>query len=84
MSIFGTEIMKSNECLLFIKTAIDNGSSKEEALDDMIMIDNLLSVERNHLLSFGSVKKTTRGHYRKGTTLSNALMNVINSRIENK
>lgn len=78
---YGTEVMKSDECLLFVETAIENGSDVKEALEDMRMIDNMLSVERNHLLAFGSVKKTSRGHYRRGTTLSNALMGVIDARV---
>lgn len=77
---YGTEVMKDNECLLFVETAMENGSDVHEAMQDMRMIDNLLAVERNHKLSFGSVKKTKSGHYRKGTLLSNALENVIDAR----
>lgn len=81
MKKYGTEIMKDDECLLFVETAIENGSSAKEAIEDMRMIDNMLSVERNHLLAFGSVKKTSRGHYRRGTTLSNSIMGVVEARV---
>lgn len=81
-SKYGTEIMGNEECLMFVETAIENGSAPNEAIQDMRMIDNLLSVERNHLISFGSVKKTKSGHYRKGTLLADALENVINARAD--
>jgi hypothetical protein len=79
-SKYETEVMKSEECLLFLETAIENGTSVADAIEDMRMIDNLLAVERNHLLAFGTVKKTNAGHYRRGTLLSNALENVVNAR----
>ena len=72
--------MKDDECLLFVETAIENGSDPTEALEDMRMIDNLLTVERNHLLSFGFVKKTNSGRYRKGSALIDVLENVITAR----
>ena len=79
-SKYNTQVMKDEECLLYLQTALENGSDVNEAIQDMRMIDNLLSVERNHLISFGAIKKTGRGYYRKGTMLSDNLENVINAR----
>jgi hypothetical protein len=77
---YGTSVMKDEECLLFAETAIENGSDVNEAIQDMRMIDNLLTAERNHLLVFGTISKTKTGNYRKGSLLSTTLENVINAR----
>ena len=72
--------MNDMECLLFVETAIENGSDVNEAIQDMRMIDNMLHMERLHIVSFGFVRKTSAGHYRRGTTLANALESIIDSR----
>lgn len=33
-SKYGTEVMKDDECLLFVETAIENGSDVNEAIED--------------------------------------------------
>lgn len=38
---YGTEIMKDEEVLLFVETAVENGSDAKEAIQDMKMIDTL-------------------------------------------
>jgi len=79
-SKYGTQFMKDFECLLFVETAIENGSDPHEAIQDMKMIDNLLISERNHFLSFGTIKKTASGRYRKGNVLSDILENIVEAR----
>lgn len=78
---YGTVVMSEEECLEFAATCIDNGSSPEEAIKDMRMIDTLLAVERTHLLSHPFVRKTASGRYRKGTALWDAFEGVINARV---
>lgn len=80
-SKYGTSVMKEKECLLLVQTALENGSDPNQAIQDMRMIDTLLSVKRNHLLAFGTVKKTRAGYYRRNSTLANALENVIDARV---
>lgn len=77
---YGTEIMKDEEVLLFVETAMENGSNTEEAIQDMKMIDTLLTAKRNHLLAFGSVKTTATGRIRKGTSLYNTLDGIVGAR----
>lgn len=72
--------MKEEECLLFVETCLENGSNVHEAIEDMRMIDNLLNMERIHLVVHGEVKRTASGHYRRGTTLANALDSVVSAR----
>ena len=44
---YGTEIMKDEEVLLFVETAVENGSDAKEAIQDMKMIDTLKWVNHN-------------------------------------
>lgn len=80
---YNTEIMKDEEVLLYVETAIENGSSPQEAIADMRMIDTLLAVERNHILAFGSVNRTAAGRYRRNSTLVHALDSVVTARALN-
>lgn len=77
---YGTEIMKDEEVLLFVETAVENGSDANEAIQDMKMIDTLLTAKRNHLLAFGSVKTTATGRIRKGSSLYNTLEGIVSAR----
>jgi hypothetical protein len=79
-SKYGLEVIKDEEALLYAQTCMENGSDPEEAIQDMKMIDNLLTTERNHLLAFGSVNKTSTGRYRKNSFLHNSLDSVITAR----
>jgi hypothetical protein len=82
--IFETSIMKNEEVILFVKASTDNGSDLETAYEDMRMIDDLLHIKRLHLVVHGQIKRTTAGHIRKGTSLYDAINDIINSRVQNK
>lgn len=77
---YGTEIMKDEECLLFLEAAIPNNATIPEAIQDMRMIDNLLLAKRNHLLAFGTIKTTQRGYFKKNTMLANMFDSIITAR----
>lgn len=77
---FGTAVMKTEESLLFIKAAIKNGADLETAYDDMKMIDDILHMTRLHIVVHGEIKRTKAGNMRKGTTLYDAISDMIESR----
>ncbi len=79
-SKYGLSSIKDDEALLLVETAMQNGSDPQEAIEDMKMIDNLLTIKRNHLLAFGSIKTTSRGFARKGTSLFNGFDSVVTAR----
>lgn len=83
ISKYELEVMKDDEALLFIETAIENGSDPSEAIADMRMIDSFMHMKKLHFAIHGQIKKTKAGNFRKGTELSNALMSVINGRANN-
>lgn len=78
--VFDTSVMKTEEVILFVKAATENGSDLETAYDDMRMIDDILHLKRLHLAVHGQIKKTKAGHLRKGTSLYDAISDVIGSR----
>lgn len=77
---YGTEIMKDEECFLFLEAATENNTSIIEAIQDMRMIDNMLLAKRNHILVFGTIKTTQRGYFRKDSKLFNVFDNIITAR----
>jgi hypothetical protein len=79
-SKYGTNIMKDNEVLLFVQTAIQNGSDTQEAIDDMKMIDSLLYSKRLHLKIHGHIKLTKNGYLRKGSDLYTLMESIIQGR----
>jgi hypothetical protein len=78
--IFQTSVMKTEEVLLFVKAAVENGSSIEEANEDMRMVDDILNIKRIHMVVHGEIKRTRSGHLRKGTSLYDSIEAIINSR----
>ena len=80
---FGTSVMKTDEVFLFVKAATEGGADLETALDDMHMIDDILHLKRLHLAVHGAIKKTRAGHLRKGTSLYDAINDIIQSRCKN-
>lgn len=80
--LFETSVMKTDEVVLFIKTAVENGSSLEDAYDDMNLIDDLLHMQRLHIAVHGFVRRTKAGHLRKGTSLYDSFERIIESRIK--
>lgn len=80
---FGTAIVKTEEALLLVKAAMENGADLETAYDDMKMIDHILQIKRLHFVVHGQIKLTRAGHLRKGTSLYNAIDSIISSRCVN-
>lgn len=79
---FGTSVMKTDEAFLFVKVARDNGADLETAYEDMKMIDDILHLKRLHLVVHGHIKTTKAGNLRKGTSLYDAISDVIGARCE--
>lgn len=77
---FGTSIMKTDEVVLFVKAARENGADLATAVEDMHMIDDILHLKRLHLAVHGVIKKTKAGYLRKGTGLYDAINDIIGSR----
>lgn len=80
---FETSVMKTDEVILFIKGATNLGVDLETAYNDMKMIDDILHLKRLHLVVHGSIKTTRAGHLRKGTSLYDAISDLIGSRCQN-
>lgn len=78
--IFGTSIMKTDEAFLFVKAATQAGSDLKTAYDDMKMIDDILHLKHLHFVVHGSIKKTKAGNLRKGTSLYDAINDIIGAR----
>lgn len=74
--------MKDEEAMLFVETCLENGSGVDEALQDMRMIDNMLSAERNYILVAKVVTKTSRGYYRKNSSLHDQWQRILEGRVK--
>ena len=81
---FETAVVKTDEAVMLVQAAVENGADLETAYDDMKMIDDLLHMKRLHLAIHGQIKKTQAGHFRKGSTLYNALDSIISARVKSK
>ena len=79
---FGTSVIKTEEVVLFVKAATESGVDLETAYDDMKMIDDILHLKRLHLAVHGFINKTKAGYFRKGTSLYDAISDVIGARCE--
>ena len=77
---FGTAVVKTDEALLFVKAAMENGSDMDTAYEDMKMIDNILNVKRIHFAIHGQIRRTSAGYYRKGSDLYTAIDGIISAR----
>lgn len=80
---YETSVMKDSEVLLFLETALENGSSIDSAIQDMRMIDNMLYAERLHIGMGKLAQKTKNGFYRKGSHLHNTMMSILEGRVNN-
>lgn len=81
---FETSVMKTDEAFLFVKAATENGADLETAYEDMKMIDDILHIKRLHIVVHGSIKTTRAGFLRKGTSLYDAINDVITDRCLNE
>lgn len=77
---FETEIMKEEECSLFIVTGVENGLSIQDAYSDMKMIDAMLSMKRLHFALGKQVRTTKAGFIRKNSDLYTYYMSAIEGR----
>lgn len=77
---YGTMEMKTDEVVLFVESCVENGSPMKEAVADMRMLDALLYSKRLHTVVHGHIKTTSRGHYRKGSTLYDTMVGIIDGR----
>jgi len=80
---YETSVMKDSEVLMFLETALENGSTVENAIQDMRMIDNMLYAERLHIGMGKLAQKTKNGFYRKGSHLHNTMMSILEGRVNN-
>ena len=81
---YGTSVMKEEEALLFAEVALENGSSPEEAIQDMRMIDTMLYAERLHMSVGKVVQKTKAGYHRKGSDLHTTMKIILEARVNNE
>jgi homoaconitase/3-isopropylmalate dehydratase large subunit len=79
----GTTEMNAEECLVFIDTALQNGSTANEAIQDMRMIDAMVSISKLHMIVFPHVRKTGRGYSRKAMGFRDQLERILEARIDN-
>jgi hypothetical protein len=79
---FETSVMKTDEIFLFVKAATEAGADLETAYEDMKMIDDILHLKRLHLVVYGVIKTTKAGYLRKGTSLYDAINNIIGARCQ--
>lgn len=78
---FGTSVMKTDEVVLFVKAAVDNGVDLETAYEDMQTIDTLLHIKKLHLAVHGTIKYTRSGNFRKGSTLYDAFNSILEGKV---
>jgi hypothetical protein len=76
----GTSVMNTEECVLFLEVATNNGSDIKEAFSDMKMIDAMFVAVRNHILIGKTHQKTKNGYFRKGTDIYTTFEKIIEGR----
>jgi|SRR5690606_25024483 len=79
---FQTDVMNTEEVVLFVKGTVANGIDIETALDDMHMIDNMLLIRRNHLIASPSTAKTSAGYFRKNNTIYDMYDKILDARVK--
>lgn len=75
---YGTSVMKSEEVILYVQVALENGSELKEAISDMRFCDALLKMKRLHIATIHYRKYTAAGNLRKDRKLSDSLMSIVN------
>ena len=74
--IFSTTEMKTDEVVLFASVAKDNGLTTDEILEDISLIDDLLSMQKISLI-INSNRYTPSGRIRKNSSLQEFISNRI-------
>lgn len=75
--VFGTSVMKTEECVILVQAMNKNGSDKEQILADMELIDDLLSIQKMRVIS-RVVMFTKGGKIRKDFTMQGMIDNRLN------
>lgn len=75
--MFGTDVMKTDECALMALAMKENGSDNETILADIEFIDDLLSIQRMRVIG-RAVAFTKSGRMRKDVTLQSMVDNRLN------
>jgi hypothetical protein len=78
---YSTDVMKEDEVLLFVESCIESGSSPNEAIADMRMIDTMLQAERLHKAVGAITRRTRGGNYRRANNRHLLLDAIITGRL---
>lgn len=74
--IFDTHEMKTDEVVLFASVAKNNGLTNNEILEDISLIDDLLSMQKMTAI-INSKRYTASGRIRKNTSFQELISNRI-------
>lgn len=77
--IFGTANMRTDEYVLFVKSAVESGVDLETASEDATMIDEMLQVQKIQSIS-RAMAYTNSGKLRKDANLQGMLNTIIENR----
>lgn len=75
--VFGTGSVKTDEFILLAKTMTENGSSLELADLEIRFIDDLLSMQRMHIIVVGQMY-TSKGRLRKNSHITDMFDSRVN------
>jgi hypothetical protein len=81
--VFGTNVIKTDEFVLMAKVMRENGSTDQELMDDMELIDDLLSIQRMRCIG-KIVRYTAGGRIRRDTTMSGMIDKRLNRYLEER
>ena len=81
---FGTSIMKTDEVVLFVKAALENGSDIETAYQDMQMIDSMLHMKQLYYATIHANRYTRSGNVKKNNTLHDQYSLMLDGIIKNQ
>jgi hypothetical protein len=80
-SKYGLSKMKDEDALLFLETAVENGSDVKEAIEDLKMIDAIFHMKDLHFATMAHTQRTPKGRFRKNSTLLSAIEGVVDARL---
>lgn len=78
----GTSEIDCEQSLVFLEAAVENGTSKKDALQDLRMIDAMLKMSKLHRVVHVHVKKTQAGYSRKGVGFYDCLERIVEGRVD--
>lgn len=80
--MFGTTEIQTDEAILLAKTMKENGSSNEQIINDISLIDDLLVLQKVRILAYG-FRYTATGRIRKDSDFLSIISNRIEQDINN-